>query len=64
VTYDTKLAQGRAAAFAEIVADLDNRIKIISESISSGRHKSEHVICLQVTRRALAVARNDYSNRV
>lgn len=65
VVFDTAHAekQGRIAMRDEIVADLDKRIAVLSESIASGKHTKSNKIALQVTQRALQVARQDYSER-
>lgn len=53
--------EGRADMRDEIVADLDKRIAILSESIASGKHTKSNKIALQVTQRALQVARANYA---
>ncbi len=65
VVYDTVHAeiQGRTAMRDEIVADLDKRIAILSESIASGKHWPAHKIALQVAQRVLQVAREDNAQR-
>jgi len=55
---------GRIKMRDEIVADLDNRIAILSESIASGKHTKANKLTLQVTQRALQVAREDYAQRM
>ncbi len=56
--------EGRAAMRDEILADLDSRIALLSESIANSKHTKANKLTLQVTQRVLQVARAEYANKI
>ncbi len=56
--------EGRVSMRDEIVADLDSRIALLSQSIAGAAHSKSNKIALQVAQRVLQVARAEYANKI